>query len=315
MLPQKNKDFHRSTENKLVILLYHGVTKFENNGICNKQGKHISEKEFREHMLFIKQHCTPLSIDDWLSLRNGNNMPKNPVIVSFDDGFENNFTTACPVLEEFKIPAIFYISSGMIGTHKMFWVDIIEDLINRTEAKRISLKLERIDEFDLLGEDNKFKTLLKIKSFCKAKPNNIKNKVISDLQIATNVEPSCFANPNYKSMSWDQLIKLANNPLFTIGGHSLNHNILSSLSNKDLESEVIQSLEMLEDKLGHPINHYSYPEGQPIHFNEKVIEVLKNNGIVCSPSAIYGVNNHLDDLFNLKRIMVGFDGVSFPYLI
>ena len=266
-------------------------------------------------MLFVKQHCTPISIDDWLSLRNGNKMPKNPVIVSFDDGFQNNFTTACPVLEEFKIPAIFYISSGMIGTQKMFWVDIIEDLINRTKATNISLKLDKIYKFDLTTDEKKFNALLKIKSFCKIQANEVKDRVISDLKIATNIKPSCFKNPNYMSMSWDQLIELDKNPLFTVGGHSLNHNILSSLSDKELDDEVGQSLSILKKNLRHPIKHYSYPEGQSQHYNEKVIDVLKDKGILCSPSAINGINDHLDDLFHLKRIMVGFDGISFPYFM
>ena len=92
----------------------------------------------------------------------------------------------------------------------------------------------------------KINALLKIKSFCKIQANEVKDRVISDLKIATNIKPSCFKNPNYMSMSWDQLIELDKNPLFTVGGHSLNHNILSSLRDKELDDEVEQSLSILK---------------------------------------------------------------------
>lgn len=308
-----NKNFYKKTENKLVILLYHGVTAYENSGICNMQGKHIFHEEFREQMDFIKRKCSPLSIDEWTSLRNTKKIPKNPVIVSFDDGFKNNYTTAMPILEELQIPAVFYISSGMIGTDKMFWVDILEDLLNRTTKETIKIRLDEEIKFNLSSNEKIFEALLKIKSFCKSQPNDIKERVIKDLISITNINPSCNENPNYISMSWEELQDLDRKKLFTVGGHSLNHNILSSLNDNELEKEISQSLSILQEKLNHPIFHYSYPEGQEIHYNEKVIKILKQKGIVCSPSAINGVNNQTDDLFHLKRIMVGFDGTEFPY--
>ena len=264
-------------------------------------------------MLYIKQNCSPLSVDEWIEIRGSNKIPKNPVIITFDDGFKNNYTTAAPILEELQIPAIFYISAGMIGTEKMFWVDILEDLLNRTTESFIKLKLNEHVEFDITTEDKKFEALLIIKSFCKSSTHIIKERVIKDLTVASKIEPCCHKNPNYISMSWEELIEIDKKDLFTIGGHSLNHNILSSLDSKDLEHEVSESLRILKEKLNHQIIHYSYPEGQMNHYNEEVIQLLKKSGIICSPSAIDGINNFNDDLFHLKRIMPGFDGIKFPY--
>jgi peptidoglycan/xylan/chitin deacetylase (PgdA/CDA1 family) len=118
-------------KNKLTILLYHGVTNSLSDGIENFSHKHLSIKDFENHIRFIKKNCNILSMDDVVNIKNeGGHWPQNAVAVTFDDGFKNNFTTAAPILEKYGCPATFYICAGMINANLMFWVDKIEDCIN-----------------------------------------------------------------------------------------------------------------------------------------------------------------------------------------
>ena len=82
---------------------------------------------------------------------------------------------------------------------------------------------------------------------------------------------------------------------------------------KRLKKEIQISIKLLEYHLGEKIRHYSYPEGQKEHFNLTTINLLKSNGIICCPSAIMGFNTLRTDPFRLKRIMVGFSDIPFPY--
>ena len=79
-----------------------------------------------------------------------------------------------------------------------------------------------------------------------------------------------------------------------------------------MKKQISLSIHKLSKELGEKVIHFSYPEGQKDHFDSSVIKHLKAKGIVCSPSAISGVNDNNDDLFRLKRIMVGFDNMPFP---
>tara|TARA_B100000575_G_C23123300_1_gene650373 strand:+ start:1047 stop:1973 length:927 start_codon:yes stop_codon:yes gene_type:complete len=305
----------QETKEKLVILLYHGVSEYENRGICNLQGKHISYELFSSQMKFIKKNCNPVSINDWIEIKNDHSsIPPNPVIISFDDGFENNYTTACPILDKFNIPAVFYISSGMIGTNKMFWVDVLENLIEECKKPSIVVKLDKPKKFYLNNNLLKFQALKEIKSWCKLAKNDEKERLINELRSVTNVNPNQDSNPNYSLLNWKQVSAINDNSLFTIGGHSLNHNILSSLDEEDMKFEIEESLRLIYKNLGKKTIHYSYPEGQQAHFNNEVISLLKENGIVCCPTAIEGYNTYDEDLFNLRRVMVGFEKISFPYL-
>ena len=88
---------------------------------------------------------------------------------------------------------------------------------------------------------------------------------------------------------------------------------LSSLSDKELNYQISHCIKEISEQLDINVKHFSYPEGQEHHFNSEVIAVLKKENIICSPSAIYGYNDFSEDLFHLKRIMVGFDGAVFPH--
>ena len=308
------RNFHKRQLNEVAILLYHGVTKVKSAGIENYSGKHIAESVFLDHMNFIRDNCHPISIEEYVYFcENDKNIPPKSVIISFDDGFKNNFSVAAPILDSLGIPAVFYITSGIVNTNLMFWVDIIEDCLNGTRKTKINIKLNKQFQFSLDSEDNKIKALDIIKTYCKSCDFFELKRILFDIEKETDIKARVENSVNYQKISWEELKMLDSNQLFEIGGHSLYHNILSSLSPEALEKDVRASLDLLEINLQKKIVHYSYPEGQKNHFNDRVIDCLKRNGIVCSPSAIVGLNPKNTDLFNLKRIMVGISDLPFPY--
>ena len=108
-----------------------------------------------------------------------------------------------------------------------------------------------------------------------------------------------------EKISWKKVKNLSSNKLFTIGGHSHKHLSLTSLSTAELKKQIDYSFKLFKNNAKINLKHYSYPEGQKIDFNKKIIKILKKKGIICCPTAISG-HNHLikDDLFHLKRIMI-----------
>jgi len=302
-------------DNKLTILLYHGITNSKSKGIENFSKKHISDKDFKEQIEFISKSCNIISMDDVVDIVSSKEKyPPKAVAVTFDDGFRNNCTVAAPILDEFHVPATFYITSGIINTETMYWVDELEDCINLSLKPSLELSLNKKVVFDLTSVSKKIIALTEIKAFCKNSTNEIKNEIVRQVIDATGVIPSVNHSENYKKMSWKELRELNMSDLFTIGGHSLYHNILSKISPFEKLSLDIQiSIALLKYNLDKEIKHYSYPEGQAIHYNDDVINCLKNNGIICCPSAIDGINDSSIDLFNLKRIMVAFMGREFLY--
>ena len=301
--------------NTFKILLYHGVTNVKSRGIENYAAKHIYQDKFYEQIKFIKKNLNVLSVNELSELiSKRKKIKKNSVLITFDDGYENNFTIAAPILEEFNIPATFYVSSGLINSSKMFWTDLLEDCINRTKKSKILIKFgKKKVELKLKNPSEKVASLEFIKKFCKTSKKLEKDNIIDYVISTTGVDPSENASMNYQKLSWNQIKIMDSNKLFTIGGHSTYHDILSLQTLKMAEKDINLSLDLLEYNLEHEVLDYSYPEGQSNHFNNKIITLLKKRRIHLCPSAINGVNKIGDDPFKLKRIMVGFWNLPFPF--
>jgi peptidoglycan/xylan/chitin deacetylase (PgdA/CDA1 family) len=300
------------TNNKLTILLYHGVTSYSDTGIENYAGKHIAIKDFEEQIKLIQKKCTLLSMDDIINIHNeGARYPKNAVAVTFDDGFQNNYSKATAILDKYKCPATFYICAGMINTNLMFWVDKIEDCINRTKKLSLTLFLEKNLTLPLSNNREKIVAVNIIKKYCKNSKAELKDSIIEELIKKTEINPSVEASPNYKMMSWKEVKEINSNSLFTIGGHTLYHDIMAAQEIAKVRLDLDTTISLLDYNLEQSTIHFSYPEGQSNHYSNAVISALIEKGIICSPSAIDGTNTN-EDLFNLKRIMPNFMGREFP---
>jgi peptidoglycan/xylan/chitin deacetylase (PgdA/CDA1 family) len=307
-------DLAADAESALTILLYHGVTETASTGIENYSGKHIAAATFAAQMKTLRRHCAVLSIDEVVELlREGKPLPRRAVAVSFDDGFANNYTIAAPILDDMRVPAVFYVSSGIVNTDLMFWVDELEDCLNLTAARHLTVVLDQPCEFPLARRDERIRALEAIKNHCKRAPSEEKDRILADVKGATGIEPQVEHATNYRKIAWAQLRAMAGNPLFTVGGHSLYHDILSGLPPARMRDDVRLSISLLAYQLRIPIRHYSYPEGQAHHFNAQVIEELKHHGVVCCPSAMHGLNPQGTDPFHLRRVMVGIHGGAFPF--
>ena len=103
-------------------------------------------------------------------------------------------------------------------------------------------------------------------------------------------------------MSWQNIKSLEKNNLFTLGGHSHQHKILTHLSKKELIKDIDKCLSLLNSNLKNKIIHYSYPEGLKNCFSNEVIKLLKTKGIISCPTAIAGTNNKNTNLFLLNRL-------------
>src|SRR5690606_26684137 len=117
----------RLSENGLLMLLFHGVIEKNDYEVRNYIRKHIEADYFHACLKVLKEHGTCLSIDEVIMLhKEGKPYPSNSFTVTFDDGFENNYSVAAPILEALQLPAIFYITTDFIENGTMSWTDRIE---------------------------------------------------------------------------------------------------------------------------------------------------------------------------------------------
>ncbi len=302
--------------NTFHILLYHGV---HGDDVVlegrNSSGKHVSATRFRNQMKWLAANKQVVSMGAIAeAYKAKSDLPEGAVAVTFDDGFLNNYTEAWPVLEEHKVPATIYLATGFIGTGRMIWSDVLEANLLGANVDEIAIDFpdQRL-RWPLESVDDRISAFLEIKEMCKQLPVDAKDGVVSKISRATGATVESD-HPLYAFMSWNDVRAMDASPLVDFGAHTVDHVSLAKVSEDVMASQIDDSVAALEKHLGHACNFFSYPEGQEGDYGDSAIDLLKSRQFDHSPTAIDGVNS-LDTIgpFDLKRMMVGFEGRAFPF--
>lgn len=291
------------SDDGLTILLFHGVIEQQTHPVRNYLGKHLEACHFEAMLRKLMEYGKPMSMDQVMACReSGEPFPPRSFAVTFDDGFENNHRIAVPILKQLGIPATFFVTTEFIIYNRMSWIDRIEHAIEN--STRDDLKLPWL------------KTPVRIASTAGkiAALEIIRGKVKNDRKIDVEaLIASVFeqANVDYcdssdgpldLKMSWNQVRELAQDPLFSVGGHGHTHAILSFLDDDQLVSELECSLGAFRE---HHVTicDFAYPEGQSHCYSNAVCDALKQRGIRSALTAIPGVNTSVTNPFELHRVM------------
>ena len=161
---------------------------------------------------------------------------------------------------------------------------------------------------------NKYQSLSKIKFKLKRMVKSKRDLFISSLTSKFNYKPN-KNNPLYELLNINDIKKINKNPLFSIGGHTLFHDPMTTFDSKDdLINDTSKTIKHLEHITEKKIDNYSYPEGISIFYSSMTSEVLKNFDVSFCPTAEYGINGKLIfPNYNAKRILVGFEKILFPF--
>ena len=293
----------RLSHNALTIFLFHGVVERHEHKIRNYTRKHIAAARFTSILDALKFAGTAVSLDQVINIAaEKGRLPANAFAITFDDGFRNNLMVAAPLLADRKIPATFYLTTGFIEHNGMSWIDRIELAIERVPRGRIALPAGERGYDDA---ESARALLDEIRTVVKADPSIDTDRFASEVQVHLGVPETRASDDQLdRKLDWAEVKALAEEPLFSVGGHSHRHANLAFLDALSLAREIETSRILLAERAGLSCRHYSYPEGTPNAYSEDVMAALKRIGVVCCPTAEDGVNEPPLDLFRLKRVMV-----------
>jgi peptidoglycan/xylan/chitin deacetylase (PgdA/CDA1 family) len=301
-----DKYLSKLDEKNLVIFLFHGVIEESVHKVRNYNKKHLSSQNFIDLVKSLSREGHPLSMDDIVGLKNEKNgYPPRSYAITFDDGFKNNYDIAAPILYDHSTPATFYLTTDFVDSNRMSWIDQIEYCFESVDSAYFYLPWSN-DKKYVHDAKTKIDCLDEIRKNVKSNPRkhlndgfvrNVFNQCEVDLIESNSDEID-------QKMNWADVLSLSQNDFFAVGGHTHSHTSLAFLDDNELENEINTSLRYLQEKANLSTSHYSYPEGTEADYSEKVIEVLKSNGIRCCPTAIEGSNDCETDLFHLKRTTV-----------
>jgi len=268
----------------------------------------VSVSEFEWQMSYVKENYNPISFEVLIKCFESNTvLPENPIIVTFDDGYADNYFNAYPVLKKLSIPATIFVSTDYIGQGNTFWFDWVSFIINKCPQSEIVI--DELNEKIILDDSSKNRRIIGSRLINRLKRinNNIRLDVLNELQ---NKYGDILAGEenDIKKLSypldWSQIIEMSKNGV-EFGTHTASHPILTSLTDTELKNELVKSKCILQEKIGKEILVMAYPNGMIGDYSENVIKMAKTSGYKLALTYIAGCNrlNKLQN-YEMKRIPV-----------
>jgi len=249
-----------------------------------------SSAQFREQMQLVRKYFDPVSFRDVVSaLDGGPALPAKPLVVTFDDGYDDNYAVAFPILREQGVPATFFVSTGHIDSGAPYEYDWLVHMFCRAGAgARLHVPELGIDEVlpDQIDERRRMagELLFGLKGLDAA----VQTAVIARLEVDWGL-PRPATHPDSRPMTWDQLREMHAAGM-EIGSHGVAHRILAKLSKEEMAAEVRESKRVLDRELGVPALSLSYPVGGLDAYDDEVIATARDAGFRVACNYIAGTN-------------------------
>lgn len=258
------------SKNFYLVFNYHSFSKYNNYKV--KRGS-ILETGYRDNfdkqIKFYNKHFEFSYPEDFFESKSTN---QHSVLITFDDGYKDNYDIALPLLQKHNAKAIFFIVTALTDTKDMLMHDKIRLL---AEQKKISK-----DYLDIPNKVNKGENLYDKKVLDK----------VSSIFVEQNIKERSLMNT-------EELIELCAKG-FKVGVHTHNHNPLIFLNKETQYSEIKTCMDFLNE-IHSPVKYIAYPNGL---VNDNAIEICQELKLEYGFTTQNGYNTKEQERLKIKRI-------------
>lgn len=289
---------------RVVILTYHRVVSdhmVQDEHI--QAGMYVRGQSFEAHINYLRKHFNIISLDDLLDLWQTNRLKSHQsyCVITFDDGWKDNYQFAFPVLMKYRIPATIFLVTDFIGTARWFWPDHMMLLLEKcrqhttgeADRKAVSTILAETIGVTLSAGDSIDPDA--IIEFCKGVEVDRIHRIIDRLSRALHMDL-----PTQRVLlNWDEVREMAGKGV-TFGSHSGSHRIMTQIPLSEVKTELIDSRNTMLQQGIKPVPVFCYPNG---NFDRDIQELVRESGYLAAVGCEVGLErNRPGDLFALKRI-------------
>jgi peptidoglycan/xylan/chitin deacetylase (PgdA/CDA1 family) len=276
-------------ERRLIILNYHRA----------------DGGELRRHLLYLRRHfrILPLetALDELYAPSQSYNPDKRPpIVLTFDDGYQDNYTYAMPLACAFQAPMTVFLIAGYIGSGNCFWWE--DRLIRHAQVREVMFE----DHLYHLERAQERKELAKVidahidRAASPAERAAFLASMRRLLAVPTDLTLDCEARP---LLTLAEIEKMEASGWITFGAHTQYHPVLSRLRDAaEVRCEVGACRDALERRLGHPVRSFAYPYGKREHIGDEACRAVEQAGYDWALTTISGSNTTRSNPYLLRRV-------------
>lgn len=283
---------------KLLILVYHRIlpqVKF------NPLYTIISLEAFIKQIDILARKYPVISLRDAINqCQSGLAKSKTQVVLTFDDGYRDNYEIVFPILKQKGLAATFFLVTDYIDSNRPLWDWEIITIVNNDKT----INCVRIEDKIIYQKDKESRLFFALRVFDKMKSMNTETRQkIIDFLKDNSKNNLLYGYTKDSCITWEQARKMSQDGM-EIGNHSISHGSLSKIPLDEAKYEIRKSKEVIENNIKKPCIHFAFPFGSQRDYNQNLLDCVKNVGFRSCLLNIHGYNHIKRDSFCFKRIIM-----------
>jgi peptidoglycan/xylan/chitin deacetylase (PgdA/CDA1 family) len=295
---------HLPARDALLVLNYHRIGTAADD--LFDPGVFSATADELDHQIgYLKRHLSLVTLDEALAFLEGTDKEKTHrcrVLITFDDGYLDNYDVAFPILRSHGAQGVFFLATSMVGSCEIPWWDRIAYLVKTACNRQFTLRFpaDLAVDLDRGGLDANLIAILKL---YKLPENTDPQRFLHELaQASQGEEPPGTLR---RFLNWEEAGAMIRGGM-AIGSHTHSHHLLSQLEPERQLEELVHSRAVLKDKLAITAESIAYPVGARSSFTGVTQQMARNAGYRAAFSFYGGVNfKSENNPFNILRVGIG----------
>ena len=246
---------------RLLVLAYHRVTPPEEASHWELPQRYVSTVTFHKQLRALRPFYRFVSLEEFQEIATGKKRVRRHVaLVTFDDGYRDNYEHALPILRSLRVPATFFISLGFVGDRRSFWFDRLAQACRDwekggAERARVHALLPPPLATILEAARPWGERLRQALQFVARLPVQERRALLKRL-----LPGAGLSQPASEALSWTEVRQLRAAGM-SIGAHGRTHTTLIHMSAAEAQRELEESLRGVSRGAGAPVVAFAYPAG------------------------------------------------------
>ncbi len=276
-----------ATRGRLTVFIYHRVVAEPDPLLPDEP----DARRFAQELDWIGEWFQVLPLREAVQRLYDRSLPPGAAAITFDDGYSDNHDVALPLLRARGLSATFFVAPGFLDGGTMFNDRVIEAVRGWPAAE---LSVPGIGRLATDSVEAKRQAIARVLAGVKRLPPVERERAVADLSAA--------CAPRSDLMMSTSNVRALHAAGMTIGAHTVNHPILTSLDRRTAEREIAESRERLESITGARVDLFAYPNGSPgADYGAEHVALVRRLGFQAAFSTAWGVADAGADRFQLPR--------------
>lgn len=223
-------------------------------------------------------------------------LPQGALCITFDDGYADNAEVALPILRRHGLAATFFVATGYLDGGRM-WNDTVIETLRACDRREIDLTALGLGTCRLGDEAARRAAIDAVLPVIKYMPLDKRQVALASLKAACGAPDL----PTDLMMRSEQVRELHRAGM-EIGGHTVNHPILTELDDAAARREIQDGRAALQQLTGAPVSVFAYPNGRPHRdYDRRHVDMVREAGFECAVSTAVGTVDPQADAWQWPR--------------